>query len=93
MSLFRLLAAVLIALIAVPAKITDDFHMIALNDYPDARKANLDLLSSRDWIDIPITYRNGRRALLTMQKGTTGGEAFNAAIKEWAAFGDVSTSQ
>ncbi|CAN7430393.1 hypothetical protein [Rhizobium sp. LjRoot258] len=81
------------ALIAVPAKITDDFHMIALNDYPDARKANLDLLASRDWIDIPITYRNGRRALLTMQKGTTGGEAFNAAIKEWAAFGDVSTSQ
>ncbi|WP_431320170.1 hypothetical protein [Rhizobium sp. YTU87027] len=81
------------ALIAVPAKITDDFHMIALNDYPDARKANLDLLSSRDWIDIPITYRNGRRALLTMQKGTTGAEAFNAAIKEWAAFGDVSTSQ
>jgi len=28
-----------------------------------------------------------------MQKGATGGEAFNAAIKEWAAFGDVSTSQ
>ncbi len=81
------------ALIAVPAKITDDFHMIALNDYPDARKANLDLLASRDWIDIPITYRNGRRALLTMQKGSTGGEAFTAAIKEWAAFGDVSTSQ
>ncbi|UFS83536.1 MULTISPECIES: hypothetical protein [Rhizobium] len=81
------------ALIAVPAKITDDFHMIALNDYPDARKANLELLASRDWIDIPITYRNGRRALLTMQKGATGGEAFNAAIKEWAAFGDVSTSQ
>ncbi|OCJ15072.1 hypothetical protein A6U87_24840 [Rhizobium sp. AC44/96] len=81
------------ALIAVPAKITDDFHMIALNDYPDARKANLDLLSNRDWLDIPITYRNGRRALLTMQKGTTGAEAFTAAIKEWAASGDVSTSQ
>ncbi|MDQ0564240.1 cytoskeletal protein RodZ [Rhizobium mesoamericanum] len=81
------------ALIAVPAKITDDFHMIALNDYPDARKANLDLLANRDWIDIPITYRNGRRALLTMQKGATGGEAFNAAIREWAALGDVSTSQ
>ncbi|AJD42289.1 ribonuclease E domain-containing protein [Rhizobium gallicum bv. gallicum R602sp] len=80
-------------LIAVPAKITDDFHMIALNDYPDARKANLDLLSTRDWIDIPITYRNGRRALITMQKGPTGIAAFNTAIKEWAALGDVSTSQ
>ncbi|MBB3390436.1 hypothetical protein FHT82_003199 [Rhizobium sp. BK275] len=80
-------------LIAVPAKITDDFHMIALNDYPDARKANLDLLGTRDWIDIPITYRNGRRALLTMQKGATGGNAFTTAIKEWTALGDLSTSQ
>ncbi|MDR7144015.1 hypothetical protein [Rhizobium sp. BE258] len=81
------------ALIAVPAKITDDFHMIALNDYPDARKSNLDLLATRDWIDIPITYRNGRRALITMQKGSTGGAAFNTAISSWTALGDVSTSQ
>ncbi|OWV79399.1 hypothetical protein ATY78_11195 [Rhizobium sp. R635] len=81
------------ALIAVPAKITDDFHMIALNDYPDARKANLELMSTRSWIDIPITYRNGRRALLTMEKGDSGTEAFNTAIKEWTALGDVSTSQ
>ncbi|MBY3594352.1 RodZ family helix-turn-helix domain-containing protein [Rhizobium bangladeshense] len=81
------------ALIAVPAKITDDFHMIALNDYPDARKANLDLLSTRNWIDIPITYRNGRRALLTMEKGGTGTDAFNTAVKEWTALGDISTSQ
>ena len=81
------------ALIAVPAKITDDFHMIALNDYPDARKANLDLMSTRNWIDIPVTYRNGRRALLTMEKGGTGTDAFNTAIKEWTALGDVSTSQ
>ncbi|TAU90168.1 hypothetical protein [Rhizobium leguminosarum] len=81
------------ALIAVPAKITDDFHMIALNDYPDARKVNLDLMSTRNWIDIPITYRNGRRALLTMEKGGTGTDAFNTAIKEWTALGDASTSQ
>ncbi|QKK22641.1 hypothetical protein [Rhizobium hidalgonense] len=81
------------ALIAVPAKITDDFHMIALNDYPDARKANLDLMSTRSWIDIPVTYRNGRRALLTMEKGNSGTDAFNTAIKEWTALGDVSTSQ
>lgn len=79
-------------LIAVPAKITDDFYMVALNDYADARKANLGLLQSRNWIDMPITYRNGRRALLTMEKGQTGGDAFNAAIKEWTALGDVSST-
>ncbi|MDR6103109.1 chemotaxis protein histidine kinase CheA [Agrobacterium larrymoorei] len=73
------------ALIAVPAKITDDFHMIALNDFPDARKTNLELLRTRDWIDIPVSYRNGRRALLTLQKGADGKAAFETALREWMA--------
>ena len=73
------------ALIAVPAKITDDFHMIALNDFPDALKTNLELMRTRDWIDIPVSYRNGRRALLTMQKGPEGKAAFDTALREWSA--------
>jgi hypothetical protein len=73
------------ALIAVPAKITDDFHMIALNDFPDALKTNLELMRTRDWIDIPVSYRNGRRALLTMQKGPEGKAAFETALREWSA--------
>lgn len=77
------------ALIAVPAKITDDFHMIALNDFPDAMKTNLELLATRDWIDIPVSYRNGRRALLTMQKGPEGRAAFDAALKDWASVAPV----
>ncbi len=72
------------ALIAVPAKITDDFYMIALNDFPEAVKTNLQLLETRSWIDIPITYRNGRRALLTLEKGATGTQAFNTALQAWA---------
>jgi hypothetical protein len=72
------------ALVAVPAKITDDFHMIALNDFPDARATNLELLRTRDWIDIPVAYRNGRRALLTLQKGPDGKAAFDEAIREWS---------
>lgn len=70
-------------LIAVPAKITDDFHMIALNDFPEAIATNTELLRSRNWIDIPITYRNGRRALLTIQKGTSGAEVFNRVMQSW----------
>jgi hypothetical protein len=71
------------ALIAVPAKITDDFHMIALNDFPEAIAKNTELLRTRNWIDIPITYRNGRRALLTLDKGTAGAEAFDTVMKAW----------
>jgi len=74
-------------LVAVPAKITDDFHMVALNDDAEARKANLDLMK-RSWIDIPITYRNGRRALITLEKGASGTAVFDKVLGEWAALGN-----
>ncbi|HUH48925.1 MAG TPA: hypothetical protein VLZ56_03620, partial [Mycoplana sp.] len=80
-------------LIAVPAKITEDFHMIALNDFPDAITRNTELLKSRDWIDIPITYRNGRRALITLEKGTTGAEVFTSVMSAWAALAPTANSQ
>lgn len=80
-------------LIAVPAKITDDFHMIALNDFPEARATNLELLRTRSWIDMPVTYRNGRRALLTLEKGQAGIDAFNKAIQAWNALGPVNADQ
>ena len=75
------------SLIAVPAKITDDFHMVALNDDADARKVNTELMKTRSWIDIPITYRNNRRALITIEKGASGTEAFDKVMAEWAALG------
>jgi hypothetical protein len=71
-------------LIAVPAKITEDFHMIALNDFPEAVATNTELLRSRSWIDIPLTYRNGRRALLTLEKGPAGTDAFTKAMQAWS---------
>ncbi|WP_255561401.1 hypothetical protein [Pseudohoeflea coraliihabitans] len=72
-------------LIAVPAKITQDFYMIALNDLAAATNTNLALLRERNWIDIPVVYTNGRRALLTLEKGASGSEAFNEALDVWAA--------
>ena len=74
-------------LVAVPARITDDTFLVALNDFKDVVQRNIDLMRDRDWIDIPVTYRNGRRALFTLDKGATGKAAFDQAIKEWAALG------
>ena len=71
-------------LIAVPAKITQDFYMVALNDLEEARKANIDLLRQRNWIDIPVVYANGRQALITLEKGASGTEVFNQALDAWA---------
>jgi hypothetical protein len=71
-------------LIAVPAKITQDFYMVALNDLEEARTANVDLLRNRNWIDIPLVYANGRQALITLEKGASGTEVFNQALDAWA---------
>ena len=72
-------------LVAVTAKVTDDTYLVALNDFEDVVKRNMELLSTRAWIDIPVTYRNGRRALITLDKGTTGGNVFQQVLREWAA--------
>jgi len=72
-------------LVAVTAKVTDDTYLVALNDFEDVVKRNMELLSTRGWIDIPITYRNGRRALITLDKGTTGGNVFQQVMREWTA--------
>ncbi|RYE61795.1 MAG: hypothetical protein EOP17_20450, partial [Rhizobiaceae bacterium] len=56
-------------------------------DFPDARNTNMELLRTRNWIDIPVAYRNGRRALFTLQKGPEGEKAFNEAIREWGQAG------
>lgn len=72
-------------LIAVPAKITDDFFMVALNDYAQAVNINTRLLRERNWIDIPVIYKNGRRALLTLEKGSSGVEVFEQTMTAWAA--------
>jgi hypothetical protein len=39
------------------------------------------------WIDIPIVYRTGRRALMTLERGIPGDKVFDDALKAWAAAG------
>ncbi|SMC40355.1 hypothetical protein [Rhizobium sp. RU36D] len=72
-------------LVGVAAKVTDDTFLIALNDFQDVVARNMDLISNRSWIDIPITYRNGRRALLTLDKGSNGTALFQQVVREWSA--------
>ena len=70
-------------LIGIPAKIADGFFLIALSDSPNEIEANLSLLGARDWIDIPIVYQTGRRALLSMEKGIPGERVFQEALEAW----------
>lgn len=70
-------------LIGVPAKIGDGYFLVALNDTKADQDANLNLLRNQEWIDIPVVYKSGRRALITMEKGLPGDKVFDEALKAW----------
>lgn len=63
----------------------DNFFIIAMNDAKTAVDTNMALLRRQSWIDIPIAYKTGRRALLTLEKGLPGEKAFDDVLKAWAA--------
>lgn len=71
-------------LAAVPVKIADGIFLIALDNVEAARNTNETLLKSRNWIDIPVRYRTGRKALVTIEKGTSGEKVFDDAFADWA---------
>jgi hypothetical protein len=72
-------------LIGIPAKIADGYFLVALNDTKADEATNLALLRNQEWIDIPVIYKSGRRALLTMEKGIPGDKVFDDALKAWEA--------
>lgn len=70
-------------LLGIPAKIADGFFLIALNDSKPEIEANTNLLRGKSWIDVPVQYKSGRRALFTMEKGIPGAKVFDEALKAW----------
>lgn len=73
------------ALIAVPTPLDQNIFMISLTDAATAVETNLQLMAREDWIDIPMQYTSGRRALLTIEKGTPGAAVFDEVLASWSA--------
>jgi hypothetical protein len=50
-------------------------------------QSNETLLKEGRWLDIPIVYDDGRRAILTIEKGRAGDRAFGEVFSAWSAIG------
>lgn len=72
------------ALLGASAQVSDNLFWIALSASPADEEKNLELLKDRSWIDIPLLYESGGRAILTVDKGPQGTEAINKALDAWA---------
>jgi hypothetical protein len=67
--------------LAVP--VTPGYFLIGLSSLEADMQRNLQLLKERSWFDIPVIYNNNRRAILAMEKGEPGEQAFNQAFAAW----------
>jgi hypothetical protein len=63
--------------------VTAGFFIVGLSAIEADVQRNLQLLKERAWLDIPLVYKNGRRAILSIEKGIPGDRVFNEAFAAW----------
>ena len=76
-------------LAALAVKVKDRLFMIGLSNVDADRARNLNLLLGRAWLDVPLVYSDNRRAILAIEKGTSGAQAFKAAFTAWGQYSAV----
>jgi hypothetical protein len=67
----------------LPVPVTENFFLIGLSNLSNEVESNTNLLKTRGWIDLPLRFANGRRAVLTFEKGVAGDQAINEAFRLW----------
>ncbi|MEL6200914.1 MAG: hypothetical protein AAFR39_01005 [Pseudomonadota bacterium] len=72
-------------LIGIFAPIDTNFFLVALNSAEEAVASNTALMQRESWIDIPLQYVSGRRALVSVEKGTPGERVFEEVFAFWGA--------
>lgn len=67
----------------LPVPVRDNLFLIGLSNLKADIERNTDLLLKRNWIDLPIRYANGNRAILTFEKGNAGEKVLREAFEQW----------
>ena len=70
-------------LAGLAVKVTNGFFLVGLSAVESDVQRNVQLLKERPWFDIPIVYTTGGRAILAMEKGPPGDQAFAEAFAAW----------
>jgi hypothetical protein len=72
-----------VPLAGLAVKVTNGYFLIGLSAVDIDKQRNIRMLKERDWLDIPIVYTSGKRAILAVEKGTPGQRAFEEAFRAW----------
>lgn len=70
-------------LAAITSPLAENLFVSAMSRVPVELDRNLDLLRTRNWIDIPVRFASGRRGIFAFEKGVSGDQRIAEALKAW----------
>lgn len=70
-------------LTGLAVRVAPGYFLIGLSAIERERQRNLGLLITRNWLDLPMVFDNGRRAILALEKGVPGDQAFRQVFSAW----------
>ncbi|MEP3231367.1 MAG: hypothetical protein ABJO30_00915 [Hyphomicrobiales bacterium] len=66
-------------------KVSERVFWVAMSAQAADLASNTDALQQQNWFDIPLVFKSGKRAILTLEKGAAGKKAIEEAFKSWQA--------
>lgn len=70
-------------LTGLAVRVAPGYFLIGLSAIEQERQRNLGMLITRNWLDMPMVFDNGRRAILALEKGLPGDQAFRQTFSAW----------
>ena len=67
----------------LPVPVKDNLFLIGLSNLRSDIERNTDLILHRNWVDLPIRFASGGRAILSFEKGVSGEQILNDAFRQW----------
>jgi hypothetical protein len=70
-------------LVGASARVVGNSFLFALSASPEDNAANVDLLTTRKWMDLAIIYATGKRAIITLEKDDAADALFQDVFAAW----------
>jgi hypothetical protein len=61
----------------------ENLFVSALSRVPVEVERNLDLIRTRNWIDIPVRFASGKRGIIAFEKGLSGDQRIAEGLAAW----------
>ena len=71
-------------LVGASARVVGNSFLFALSASPEDSTANVNLLTTRKWMDLALIYASGKRAIITLEKDPAAQKMFTDVFAAWA---------